>query len=313
VKNLYLVAFVVLAGCGASQLPHATSQENAPAAHFAHHKTFRYLGKAQSFKVPANIMQIFVVAIGGEGGGDPVSHGGRVSALLPVAPHEVLSIRVGGNATLSTGGYNGGGEGGSGGYGNSDGYGGGGASDVRAGGKTLQDRILVAGGGGGQGGQNWESGPYAPYGVGGKGGGLTAGAGAPGYPNNYGSGCSSVYTACGGGGGTQTSGGAGAGGGYGSFCDGTKGGNGTLGIGGTGSKIASTYYGPYQCGGLGGGGGGGYYGGGGGGESGASSGYYGFGGGGGGGGSSYAEPSATDVHMWHGWKQNAYGLIVVDW
>jgi hypothetical protein len=82
------------------------------------------------------------------------------------------------------------------------------------------------------------------------------------------------------------------------------------GRGGDGGKNRS-----YAHGDGGGGGGGGYYGGGGGG--GGNAGYgsvYGFPGGGGGGGSSYVEPSATNVHMWQGWKQSAHnGLVVLSW
>jgi hypothetical protein len=69
----------------------------------------------------------------------------------------------------------------------------------------------------------------------------------------------------------------------------------------------------YQFGGLGDGGGGGYYGGGGGGSGGSGDSSADEGGGGGGGGSSYVEPTATDVHMWRGWKSNEYGLIVISW
>jgi hypothetical protein len=64
----------------------------------------------------------------------------------------------------------------------------------------------------------------------------------------------------------------------------------------------------------GGGGGGGYYGGGGGGGGSSFETYCIAAGGGGGGGSSYVERSATDVHMWKGWKQSAGdGLVVINW
>jgi hypothetical protein len=64
----------------------------------------------------------------------------------------------------------------------------------------------------------------------------------------------------------------------------------------------------------GGGGGGGYYGGGGGGGGSSFETYCIAAGGGGGGGSSYVEPSATDVHMWQGWKKSAgNGLVVLSW
>ena len=60
----------------------------------------------------------------------PISHGGRVHAVIPVTPGETLVVYVGGDATGSTGGFNGGADGGAGSY-SADGYGGGGASDVR--------------------------------------------------------------------------------------------------------------------------------------------------------------------------------------
>jgi hypothetical protein len=310
-RNVGLTLALAIAGCSLQQLPETAPDSLAAPAVYAHHKTFRFIGKPQSFKVPAGVTHLFVIAIGGAGGGQPVSHGGRVSAIVQVAPGQILSIRVGGNGTSTQGGYNGGGNGGAGGYSTSDGYGGGGATDIRQGGKAIQDRILVAGGAGGQGGSDDSNGPYSPYGAGGSGGAKVGGNGSPGYPDYSDAGCYTAYIACGGGGGTQVTGGSGGLGGSGG-CNGTAGSSGTLGHGGTGAEIATTSS-SQQCGGLGGGGGGGYYGGGGGGEAGSGGGHHGLGGGGGAGGSSYVEQGATKVHMWRGWRQNEYGLVVVHW
>jgi hypothetical protein len=89
---------------------------------------------------------------------------------------------------------------------------------------------------------------------------------------------------------------------------GNSGENGALGTGGAGGQAA----GGYSSGG--GGGGGEYYGGGG-----AGSGEGGYttdfgGGGGGGGGSSFAEPKATQVHIWQNWKSaTGDGQVVFSW
>ncbi len=88
---------------------------------------------------------------------------------------------------------------------------------------------------------------------------------------------------------------------------GEPGGNGAFGTGGSGgigsSKRSSSYY----AAGAGGGGGGGA-------GCTSNSGSYSGGGGGGGGGSSYIESSATNVHMWQGWKNPTHnGLIVLSW
>jgi hypothetical protein len=289
---------------------------NVAPASFMHHQTFRYVGKRQTFKVPANVTQIKVVAIGGEGGGSTVSHGGRVTAILPVVGGERLAVNVGGNGGFKEAGFNGGGKAGDNGFADFNAYGGGGASDIREGGHALKYRILVAGGGGGQGGFDAHGGPYAPYGVGGKGGNQTGGSGGSGYGSRDSTyTCGAGYGACGGTGGTQSGGGNGGNGGVGIFCyRGAAGSPGKLGFGGAGAMAVSTTSSSSgeECGGLGGGGGGGYYGGGGGGEAGAYGSYEG-GGGGGGGGSSYVESGALDAHMWQGWKQNQYGLIVISW
>jgi hypothetical protein len=320
-KNLCFIFAAVVAGCGVSHLPVTTTAPAFAPKSYSHHKTFRYVGKKQTFKVPNGVTQAFIVAIGGEGGGSTVAHGGRVSAVIPVTAGETLVVRVGGNGTFKTAGYNGGGKPGADGFEDGNAYGGGGASDIREGGDALANRILVVGGGGGQGG--WDDATRGgPYGVGGKGGGLTGGTGGIGDGYSYGKGCgggsldpkrdSVANAGCPGTGGSSKAGGAGGSGGEGAFCYGSSGFAGSLGLGGQGALDASGTSGPYDCGGLGGGGGGGYYGGGGGGAGGGYN-YYIGGGGGGGGGSSYVESTASDVHMWQGWKENPYGLIVFSW
>jgi hypothetical protein len=299
------VAVAMLAGCGGN-----TSNGVVPISafpeHLPYHKDFFYTGKAQEFKVPAGVTQLNVIALGAHGDynseGGSAALGGRVHAVIPVTPGEMLVVYVGGNASGRIGGFNGGADGGTANY-SAYGYGGGGASDVRRYPGSVSARILVAGGGGGAaGGVYFRSGLGPP--AGGKGGGVIGGAGRS---NNYGG-------AGGGGGGRQSSGGGG--GPAGEDCSGYLGGPGsagTLGLGGSGGGgTLSGYY----AGAGGGGGGGGYYGGGGGGtgcRDQDSSDYF-ANGGGGGGGSSYAERSATDVRFWRGWKESAHnGLVVLSW
>lgn len=196
---------------------------------FAHAQvTFNYTGAVQTYTVPLGCTSITVDVYGGAGFGLQ-GYGGRVQASHPVTPGEVLNVYVGGTGSETLGGYNGGGNPGS-----NVGYaGGGGASDIRRGGNTLTDRIIVAGGGGGSGSNcgTWTA-------EGGHGGGLVGGTGCT-------FSCSDCqYT---GSGGTQSAGGTAGPTGHGS-CGGNS--NGTLGFGGS------------NTGGYGTGGGGGYYGGG---------------------------------------------------
>ncbi len=295
-------AVVLLAGCGGPQLqigaPHTGSGDE-----LQYHKTFNYTSRGQSFKVPAGVHAISVVARGADGGAN--AKGGRVHATIPVDPGETLYIYVGGAGQRPHGGFNGGARGGeercsrSCGQGG-DGWGGGGASDVRRGSKNLRVRLLVAGGGGGSGAPSNYGG-----GFGGPGGGTRGGTGGDGSGSN----------SCGGGGGTGGSQSRGGTGGLGGSCNGSNcypsasGADGSSHLGGIGGS--DPYSGP-GLGGGGGGGGGGYYGGGGGASGCISSG--GGSGGGGGGGSSYVERSATDVHMWQGWKNaTGNGLVVLSW
>ena len=204
---------------------------------------FFFSGSPQTFVVPSNVYSVVIECWGAEGGeassSIPAGQGGYATGDLAVTPGQTLHIYVGGRGQInssfqavSSGGWNGGGDGIGGWSGNfSSGRGttggGGGASDVRVEGSSLSDRVIVAGGGGG-------SDSYSDSRFGGDGGGLSG--------SSSGGGAS---------GGTQSTGGN-----Y-----GQSGTNGVLGIGGDGFLSGSDGHG---CGG-----GGGYYGGGGGQHSGA--------------------------------------------
>jgi hypothetical protein len=296
---LCISAAAMLAGCAGSQPLIGAPGLHVSEASLSHHHTFSYSGKEQSFKVPANVTSVQVDIRGAAGTGhragymgDP-GRGGRVMATIPVKPGQTLHVFVGGEGSGSTGGFNGGGDAGSGPSGAcAEGFGGGGASDLREDGDRLANRILVAGGGGGMG-NNLGSGGSDGGGGGGKKGG-----------NGYG-GASSGGSGGGGQGGTQTKGGAAGAGGAHHLGHGKSGTSGASGTGGSGGACGYDTY----VGDSGSGGGGGYYGGGGGG-GGAPLGP----GGAGGGGSSYVESSATNVHFVRGWKKaTGNGLVVVSW
>ena len=151
--------------------------------------SFTYTGNMQYFIVPVGIDTVTARVYGAQGGANWVNntnYGGFSAADIPVTAGDTLFLYVGGQPAGITGGWNGGGAG------ETAGAGGGGASDIRMGGKTFSDRILVAGGGGGGG---YWSGQEI---VGGYGGGLVGG-------NGY----RSTTTNAGGDGGTQTSSGDG--------------------------------------------------------------------------------------------------------
>lgn len=146
---------------------------------------FSYTGAEQTWVVPAGVTSITVDAYGAQGGANWVNNdnfGGHVQADIPVTPGTTIYIYVGEQATGLNGGWNGGG------IGEGAGKGGGGASDIRIGGNTLNDRVIVAGAGGGAG--YWSS----EHVIGGAGGGLV---GANGSRTDF-------VTAPGGEGGTQT-------------------------------------------------------------------------------------------------------------
>jgi subtilisin-like proprotein convertase family protein len=205
---------------------------------------FAFTGGEQQFVVPQGVFSVHIAAFGAEGGAasnnvafcagapDLPGLGGHAEGDLAVSPGDVLSVFVGGAGGAGDApGFNGGGGScpdattcGS----------GGGASDVRAGGNGLANRVIVAGAGGG-----------AEYSCGANGGG--AGGGLEG-----GNGLGGDTPTSDGLGGTQLAGGAGGPGAPG------VGQNGALGQGGA-AEADSIH---------GGGGGGGYYGGGGGGTDG---------------------------------------------
>ncbi|MBE0638103.1 MAG: hypothetical protein IH598_06275, partial [Bacteroidales bacterium] len=150
-------------------------------------ETFNYTGAVQTWTVPAGVTSVTIEAWGAQGGANWVNnnnYGGYASGILSVTPGQDLNIFVGQQPSGINGGWNGGGNG------ESLGQGGGGASDIRVNGLTLNDRVIVAGGGGGAG--YWSN----LHVVGGQGGGLVGGNGyrEPAEPGGLG--------------GTQTSGGA---------------------------------------------------------------------------------------------------------
>ena len=208
--------------------------------------TYDYTGSEQTFTVPSGASSIQIETWGAQGGGgEPCSGsieddgglGGYTIGTLAVTPGEVLNIFVGEKPTTVNGGSGPGGFNGGGDHGRYAGAGGG-ASDVRRGGITLADRIIVAGGGGGG------NAGCPDHGSGGAGGGLTGDTGLTG---------GNSFVA--GGGGTASSGGAGGG----------DGSDGALGVGGTGGYHVAGGGGGYYGGGgayaAGGGGGSSYFGG----------------------------------------------------
>ena len=130
--------------------------------------TFFFTGASQTYVVPAGVTSVTIETWGAQGGANwvnNINYGGYTKADFAVTPGETLTVMVGGQPTTITGGFNGGGNG------EGAGKGGGGATDVRQGGSTLNQRIIVAGGAGGAG--YWS----ALHVVGGLGGGLTGGNG----------------------------------------------------------------------------------------------------------------------------------------
>ncbi len=269
-------------------------------------QTFNYTGGLQTFTVPVGVTAVTLDARGAQGEnqfpGGAGGLGGRVTGTLAVTPGQTLYIYVGGQN-----GYNGGGTGGLNGntffggpsIGNA-GFGGG-ASDVRAGGTALGNRVIVGGGGGGAGHDGtWPSCQVAgPGGNGGFGGYLAGGTGgtASGTPCN-----------CAGGGGGGTGGAQASGGAPGNYAGDpaclrvgwSAGTAGTLGLGGNGS---TTFH---NGTGGGGGGGGGYYGGGAGGSGSDTT-----PGGGGGGGSSYI--GGVSGGSFSNGFQSGNGQVIISW
>ena len=133
-------------------------------------RTFNYTGDVQTYTVPTGCTKLIVDCVGAAGGGCVAlyditmarSEGGRVQCKLAVSPGQILYIYVGesrivdptSSATPNISRTFGGGGAGS--YGQAAwltpwdiGAPGGGASDIRIGGTSLNDRKVVAGGGGG--------------------------------------------------------------------------------------------------------------------------------------------------------------------
>ena len=114
-----------------------------------------FTGSRQTWVVPDGIQSLSFVVEGAQGGNSGQlnsGYGGKISGTLFVTNGTVLNLYVGGQGAItnpSTGGWNGGGKASA----SSDFYGGtgGGASDIRIGGTSVTNRVIVAGGGGGAG------------------------------------------------------------------------------------------------------------------------------------------------------------------
>jgi hypothetical protein len=222
---------------------------------FSQSITFNYTGSVQTWIVPPCVNTITVTAAGAKGGGTTGGNGALVTGTFSVTQGQTLYIYVGGNGICgsnSGGGWNGGGTGKTANSAANGSCGGGGATDLRISGTTLNDRVIVAAGGGGMGGGTQDA-------TGGFGGCAAGGTGV----NSFGGG---------GTGGTQFSGGNG----------GTPWGSGLSGSAGFLAQGADGATDNCYNNSPGGGGGGGYYGGGSGGADCYASAPYGGGGGGGG-------------------------------
>ena len=215
-------------------------------------KTFNYTGAKVDFVMPDSCTTVQVEAWGAQGGRRPSyslgGNGGYAKGTITVQKGATLHVYVGQYPGQSySPGWNGGGQGDN---GNSEGGRGGGASDIRVGGTSLNDRVIVAAGGGGGGGMHETIHP------GGVGGGLTGANGTgcqPGTGATQNSGgtkgidqCSSQHSTDGsfGQGGNGATGGCGrggGGGGGGGWYGG--GGGGTCNGGGSGAGGGSSYLG----------------------------------------------------------------------
>ncbi|MCC7029020.1 MAG: hypothetical protein IT257_01855, partial [Chitinophagaceae bacterium] len=264
-------------------------------------QTFNYTGAPQTFIVPPGVTSVTINAFGAQGFGQPGAvapisvpgNGGRAQGLMSVVPGQTLTVYVGGQGQAPSNGWNGGGLG-------KGGVNGGGASDVRTGGVSLADRVIVAGGGGGAGGDSWQCLVGGGHGGGGiaVGSNFVGGGGGAGYTS--GTGCGTDGGNAGGIGGSGTHGGGGGGGGLVGGGTGAVGSGpafpGTLGQGGASFDGSSCVYT--------GGGGGGYYGGGG--AAGNN-----CGAGRGGGGSSWTGTLLNPVFQ--GGVQTGNGQVIISW
>ncbi len=233
-----MLAAGLLAAAVGSSVTDVASAAATPSTPTSFQFTYNATGSPQTYTVPGGVTALTFAAYGAQGsaGCSSGGRGGSAQTNVTVTPGQMFTFSIGGQGSGGSGGYNGGGNGGAtagspiGTCDNPGPGGGGGATDVRSGGTTLADRVLVAGGGGG--GSN---------GAGGDGGGLTGsnGTNAASYRQPAG-------------GGSQIAGGTG---GQGFRATGNPG---LIGQGGNGGGSGAPGAG-------GGGGGGGYYGGGGGG------------------------------------------------
>ena len=174
---------------------------------------YSYTGLPQKFIAPASGIYTLETwgAQGGHRGNNNGGKGGYSTGQVFLSKGQIMYVYVGGNG--NNGGWNGGGK---------AGYGtiyGGGASDIRIGGQSLYNRLIVAGGGGSVG---------AASNAGGVGGGTSGGGGS----GRYGSGAAGATQTAGGansgkfgvgGAGTAASGGYGGGGGGGWYGGGGSG------------------------------------------------------------------------------------------
>lgn len=252
-----------------------------------------YTGAVQKFTASANKKYV-IDLLGGcgySGGYSDAGLGGHVQAIWQNSSDTVFNVYVGGTPDANTphqGGWNGGANGGTvststNAYGETAtrGGGGGGATDIRVGGTSYTNRIMVAGGGGGAGsttnggnggsfpngnsdGASWIESPFGATYYGGLRGTLTAGGAAgraPSYMCNYMSDNPTTwYKSSGGGGGGGYYGGGGGSSSViikptGTSVSGTAGSAGSQGVGGAGggSTSGESGYGPSDSGGGGGG------------------------------------------------------------
>lgn len=176
---------------------------------------FYHNGMEQKYTVPSGINSVKITTYGAQGGGGTGGYGGKTSGTLKVTPGETLYVYVGGQD-----GYNGGGSTGT--FLGSSRTGGG-ASDVRQGGNSLSNRVIVAGGGGGRGYEETDhpggaggglsgasgSGPYSGFGGSKTSGGAGGQGNEPGLPGSLGIGGKPSRKSGGGGGGYYGGGGGG--------------------------------------------------------------------------------------------------------
>lgn len=164
---------------------------------------FNFTGAEQIFEVPNGVSSLSIVVKGAQGNQNGMGISGGLGGIaegeLNVNSGDLFYVYVGQGGIMSTsGGFNGGGNAGLSPCTQANAGGGGGATDIRFGGNSINDRIIVGAGGGGAGG-NRVSGCGRGTG-GGGGGGYFGGGGGAAWPS------SSVVLPTGG---TQTSPGTG--------------------------------------------------------------------------------------------------------